>query len=78
MQVIVFSLILGNNVKIKSAVNVCFRQTKRDRVKHTKKFINAIVVDSAKFRNETHFVSLAICDYIVATRNGTESSNVLI
>jgi hypothetical protein len=65
-------------VKIKSAVNVCFRQTKRDKLNIWKTFINAIGVDSAKFRNETHFLSWAICDYIVATRNGTESSNVLI
>jgi hypothetical protein len=38
-------------------------------------FINAMGVDSAKFGNETHFVSFAA---IVATRNGTEGSNIRI
>jgi hypothetical protein len=37
-----------------------------------KMFINAIGVDSGKFRNEVHFVSFLA---IVATRNGIEGSN---
>ena len=28
-----------NNVRIKSTVNVCYRQAKTDRAKHRKKFI---------------------------------------
>ena len=44
----------------------------RQRQIELKMFINAIGVDSGKFRNEVHFVSFPA---IVATRNGIEGSN---
>jgi hypothetical protein len=51
-----------NKVRIKSTVNVSYKKAKTGIVKHGKKFISVMRVNSAKLENETHFVSL-ICGF---------------